>query len=475
MKNTQVLLAFLIALLGFSTRSMAQEEIQISLKPGGKIEMKVAANSSTLLLFRFRPDAASQKSIEDQYAEGDGKPNLERLKINDRRPLRVQLSTPKRTWQAEAELDPLTYTFSLPNGLKEAATLTIENISKSALAGNGRLDLLNASEIAEKKQQQKQEQIEAAMKEVKNTDAVYFVQTMFKRHLAGYPGGKGDIDEAFEQKLQENNVSNETIELLVNNMGQFEDEVKAKVQNKKLLSEVKSSSPVSTEAATKAGMYKPEAPPTNGVGTPFTDQFKYSMSFLGIKSHRCADDEGWEYGCDAEEGWVNYFAVGSGLFASGASGNFSGMVQGSERLITSSVFTNKRLLGTVIFLYQVVEDDSGGPTKAQFTAAFASALSASVQAYGGNYSALAGAIWDVAGVIQSWMAGPDDLYPIYINVIDSQKLHQYSTGTTAPPSNKPLFSSHGIYRNQLTIQVVPIKKGSTTHWTIAYRLQGIKA
>lgn len=476
MKNSKIFFATLIAVLvSFMSNLTAQTEISLNLKPGEKAQMTLNAPTSNLVVFRFQADEATQKSIEDMFSAGETSPP-ERVKINDRRPLRVQLSNSKRTWQAEAELDPLAYSFNLPNGLKEAATLSIENISKSTLTGKGRLDQLNAADLKVKKEQAANARMAAAMKEVQNTDAVYFIQTMFRRHLEGYPGGKGDIDTEFEKNLQESGVSNETIEMLVGNMRQFEGEVKAKVKNKKLLSEVKTSGTVSTQKMKQSGI-APAAndAPQGGVGSSFTDQFKYTMSFMGIKSHRCADDVGWEpFECDAEEGWVSYFAVGQGLFSVGNSNYFSGMIKNSERILTKTVFSNKKLTGTVIFLYQVIEDDPGGPSKEQVTSAFASALNASVQAYGGNYTAIAGAVFDVVSVVQNWMGGDDDLYPVYINIIDSQKLHTYSTGTANPPTNVSLFNSEGIYRNQLTIQVPRIKTGNTLQWSLAYRLQGIK-
>lgn len=481
MKNSQKFILLLLVVLAFISRSTAQEQVQISLKPGEKTEIKIAATNKTLVLFNFEPTAVTQEAIEKQAA-GEGTSAGGRVKINDRRPLRVQIVNSRRTWQPEIEFDAYAYRFILPNGLKEAGVVRIENISKFAVSGSGEIELFDASELASQAQEESQSFDEANLKNRKDGgDMSFILHTLAKRHVAGYPGGKGDLDEKFEKNLEVNGVSMESVQILASNWEQNAGETRAKVKTKKLLETVGDKHPVRLNDLRKIGVAQPETSdnlPSGGVGAPISEQFKYTFQMMGIKSRNCACDnrpcvDGHK--CDSEEGWVNYVVIGPNLLLTG-SDDFHNLKNGREWMMTKTIFNNLRVrVGSVItVLWQIVEDDDGGDSQQKIAGIYKATYQTALDIRGGNYAALGRDAEEIyEEVYDAINRGEDDYYNIQIEAFDSQKLYSYMTGTAAPPSGS-LFNAAGKYRNYFAILIRTYYKGSNDMYSIAFRLQGVK-
>ncbi|MGQ9646714.1 MAG: hypothetical protein ACUVWO_09270 [Thermodesulfobacteriota bacterium] len=185
---------------------------------------------------------------------------------------------------------------------------------------------------------------------------------------------------------------------------------------------------------------------------------KYRIRLIGVMSHRCADDEGWEYGCDSEEPYVLWTAFGPGYEAFGRTEEGRDVEKNDTWLYGQDVnvfggganHTQAIPVGSpLIFVYMVIEKDSGSPTRDQILGAASAAFSTLKAIYQENWADAVkegvGFVYDVIVIFQQIAAKGDDLYPPYVSYFDVQTLLSYTTGRNPPPVDRALVNSVGDY------------------------------
>lgn len=211
---------------------------------------------------------------------------------------------------------------------------------------------------------------------------------------------------------------------------------------------------------------------------------KYRIRLLGIMSHRCADDEGWERGCDDEEPYVVWAAFGPTYESCGRTDEGKGVGKGDTWLFSKDVNVyggggNKtetiEVNVPLIFLYMVLEKDSGSPSRDEIVNATTGALSLAKAIYDKKWDEAiknVGAIWDTIVIFQKIAAKSDDLYPPYLSYFDHQSLLQITPGNgNPPPMDRALLSSVGNY-DHLSIRRADIYKDPVNQknlqWSVFY-------
>ncbi len=473
MKDTKVFTVLLFAFAVFFHRSEAQVEFKISLKPGKKTEAKIAATDKTFVVFTFDPSDATQKAIEKQSASPSEGSTVAW------RPLRVQIASSGKSWLAEADDDAYAYRFNLPDGLKASGVVSIENTSGFSLAGSGEVEVLTEAEAEAFEREETVSFDSASLNTSSNGDMTFILQTLFKRHAEGYPGGKGDLDEKFEKNLEANGVSMASVRKVATNLERAEAGTRAKMKTRQLLETVKSNRPVRSEDMLRLGIAQPIVMERASAAAPAADQYKYTLQLLGIQSVNCSCDNRKcrrHHKCDAEEGWVNYVVIGPGILSVGTSERYHNLKKNKDCTLTKTLFSKKRVHDVpLIVMYQVVEDDDHGDTRDEVTRIFKTAYQTALDIRNENYAKLGDDAYDVyEAVYRAINRGEDDYYPIHLDVIDKEKLRHYMSGTKAGPSGAHLFDSGGLYRHQLAILIRKITKGNSWYFSLAFRLQGEK-
>lgn len=213
---------------------------------------------------------------------------------------------------------------------------------------------------------------------------------------------------------------------------------------------------------------------------------KYMIRLIGVMSHRCADDEGWEYGCDAEEPYILWTAFGPGYEAYGRTEEGRDVEKNDTWLYGQDVNvfgggTNRTqaipVNSPLIFVYMVIEKDSGSPTRDQILGAAKSGVAAVAALFTGDWAvAIAEGIefiYDVIVIFQRIAAKGDDLYPPYVSYFDHNTLLSLTTGSGNPPLDRALVSSVGNY-DHLSIRRADIysdpiiKRG--LQWSVFYMI-----
>lgn len=449
----------------------------------------LAVNANNLLILKFEPDQGTLDAlkkeglihkdvpltVKDALQLGGinviEKPMLKKL-------LEVSIKVGTTIYKSEMDDDQFTYIVKLtPASISKTGKLVIKNLTKIRLSGEVKYKWRSITDQKRMDETEINSKVKRAFDEVQNTDMVYLMGVMFERYLNNFPAGKGNIDEVFENNLQMAGVTRVTIQALSMNLKKYQDQINAKVSNKSLLN-LKATNKLETSTLKQINLIQmtPESEKASLGESNFIGHYEHSLSFLGIKSHRCADDVGWEPDCDQEEGYVGYYCFSPNLFKVGTSPNFNGMVRNSERFLYKEVFKKERLQVPMIFVYQVIEDDPDGPSKDDMVRAITSSVQAVVAGYNGDwlnaikfgYTAIETAI----KICQALTGGPDDTFPIYMNMIDEIRLKDYTLGTTPPPEDRPLFGSEGSYRGGVTFRVPKIYEGNSLQWSLAYSMIG---
>jgi len=214
---------------------------------------------------------------------------------------------------------------------------------------------------------------------------------------------------------------------------------------------------------------------------------KYVIRLLGVMSHRCADDEGWEYGCDSEEPYVLWTAFGPGYEAYGRTEEGRDVERNDTWLYGQDVRVfgggaNRTLAipvsSPLIFVYMAIEKDSGSPTRDQILGAASAGISTVKAIYAENWTEAVkegvGFIYDVIVIFQKIAAKGDDLYPPYVSYFDEQTLLSLTTGRgNPPPLDRALVSSVGNY-DHLSIRRADVYRDPINnrdlHWSVFYMI-----
>lgn len=174
---------------------------------------------------------------------------------------------------------------------------------------------------------------------------------------------------------------------------------------------------------------------------------KYKIRLLGIMSHRCADDEGWELGCDSEEPYIVWTCFGPMYDAFGRTDTGRGVNKNDFYFYSEDVNVfgagQNRDLSTFVhaplfYLFMVIEKDSGSPSREEVIGVVKTAVSTVESAFEGDWKEMAesgsGFIYDAVRVFQKISAKGDDEYPPFIIKYDEESLLSLTSGSSSLPS-----------------------------------------
>jgi hypothetical protein len=365
-------------------------------------------------------------------------------------------------------------------------TAIITNVSGRPLRGRLLIASVDAAAQAQRREQRQRQQIAEAVGGFRNPDLLLIVIHTLKRHLQGFPGGASDSERAAATALAQ--APPAALRRMAERLMPFEKALAARVRDRALAT-LSMRQGVSQETVRKtlkatagqAGQSIPQgegnAPPegSGGAGRP-----PYNIRLIGIKSHRCADDHGYEKGCDSEEPYVVWASFGPGFARYGHTEDASGMTINDEFLYSqqTNVFSADAegsepgyVPTPFLFLYQVVESDPDSPSRAEVLEVVKAGLATVVNALNEDWKEAvdsgAPAFVDLFGVLMRSAGGGDDQYPVYAAAFDDERLLRATSGSSPGPLDQSLFESEGNY-DRLSIRVPTIKSGGHSQWSLVY-------
>jgi hypothetical protein len=156
------------------------------------------------------------------------------------------------------------------------------------------------------------------------------------------------------------------------------------------------------------------------------------------------------------------------------------MVRNSERFLTgyTNVFSvyegspeHRRPTYPLIYMYQVIESDPGGPSTEDLMEAIGAGVAATLALHMGDFTSLIAsgieALKQTTDYFMKLAARGDDLYPIMIAVFDEGRLLILTSGSSPGPLDANLFESEGEY-NKFTIRIPVVRKGGNDQWSLVY-------
>jgi hypothetical protein len=477
----------------------------INLQPGETFEFDVPlwrAGTQITVAFaparQFRPVTMQPRPMQRQQPrslsdiEGSIRSGLAR-QAQETSAFTFQLRVGTQTRAADPALSGLrTFVVTvgmLPRGGPRTGRGFLRNVSDQRQRGEVRVQSVDATAMsrltAERQRAAIQETIEAS-----DPDLIYTLTHTLQRHLARYPGGKSEFETQLSDMFAETGVSNAFLRSVTQSMQPFEAQIQANVRNAQLRG-LTTQQPVSMPVVRTIRQVRPAqvepgqlqfAPTPSEVEVPTAqDSLQLFRIYLAaIKSHRCADDAGWEWGCDEEEPYVVWSADSPDYMRRGVTDKAGNMVRNSERFLTgyTNVFSvsegspqHRRPTYPLIYVYQVIESDPGGPSTEDLMEAIGAGVTTTLAFYMGDIPALiASGIETLKQTTEYFMklaARGDDLYPIMIAVFDEGRLLLLTSGDSPGPLDANLFQSAGDY-NKFAIRVPVVQKGGNDQWSLVY-------
>jgi hypothetical protein len=319
----------------------------------------------------------------------------------------------------------------------------------------------------------------------KDTSTLAIAGITARRHLDGYPGGQSPFEARFAAAMKEAQVPSDFLDRFAHTvLVGHRNEILPKVALTEARShDVKRPVPAAYTLSSLRHRASVMAEPlvvSPKVTLPVTIRQKYTIRLMALKSLRYADDGGWEYGPDREEPFIVWSCFGPSYQRSGVTEEPpSGLKQNQQYLFQSDQVAFSSAPGTMapaalpgnplVLLYQVIENDDGGPSKEQFRklAAHGAALSKAIAAEDWATVGTVGAdaLIEVYGIAVAISAGGDDYYPVMIATFDNDRLLQLTSGTGPGPLDQDIFHSQGSYK-KFAIRIANIEGG----WKVAYAI-----
>jgi hypothetical protein len=379
----------------------------------------------------------------------------------------------------------------IPRGAPTSARGLLRNVSDGAQSGEVRVQSVDAAALeglrAERQRAAIQETIEGS-----DPDLIFTLNHTLQRHLAGYPGGTSEFETRLSEMFAEVGISNSFVRTVTQSMQPFQAQIQAGVRNQQLR-DLRSDQAVSMPVVRTVRAVRPaqievealEPVPTLQVielpePTPQDSLQLFRIYLSAIKSHRCADDAGWEWGCDEEEPYVVWSADSPDYMRRGVTDKAGNMVRNSERFLTgyTNVFSvsegspqHRRPTYPLIYMYQVIESDPGGPSTEDLMEAIGAGVATTLAFYMGDIPALIGSgielLKQTTDYFMKLAARGDDLYPIMVAVFDEGRFLILTSGDSPGPLDANLFESAGEY-NKFAIRVPVVRKGGNEQWSLVY-------
>jgi hypothetical protein len=203
---------------------------------------------------------------------------------------------------------------------------------------------------------------------------------------------------------------------------------------------------------------------------------KAKITFLRLANHFCDDDVGWEYGCDEIEPVVTWVALSKNITRAGVL-NAPNLWGHDEALINIEAWPFTEVDGPVMLLYQLIEDDPGGPSLEDMKATMRDAADFAAEAVEGNFSQAAQSgiefLGDLVEIISAASGGGDDVGRMVYVLFDPDSV-AHPDG--ARPSRRdryfegsPLQAAHDPPTGDLIGRHVTYR-GVGGRWTITYTI-----
>jgi hypothetical protein len=377
---------------------------------------------------------------------------------------------------------------------------TLKNVSSQPLKGRLLIGSIDAAGYTRLKQAQQEKDIADAVRSHRNPDLLLIVNHTLKRQLQAFPGGASPYERRAAAALAR--VSPTAIRRITERLTRMEPSLAQRVRDKTLtkLSIQQAVPPAAVASAAVTvdqSVLVPGAedvkrdedpdpsillPPqaSAAVDRPPVAVQRYNIRLFGVESLYCANDVGWEYGCDAEEPYVVWATFGPGYARYGRTEDASDVTKGDDFFYTQQ--TN--VLSTdpakpdpirpplpLLFLYQVVEADPDGPTRDEVVEVLKGGLSAAISAYKEDWkSAVANgapALVDTFVLMMNIAGAGDDRYAVKAAAFDAPRLLDVTSGNSPGPLDEDVFTSEGDY-DKLSIRVPVFKKGGEKRFSVVY-------
>ncbi|MGD8453085.1 MAG: hypothetical protein PVJ57_14800 [Phycisphaerae bacterium] len=474
----------------------------IDLAPGGQSEVQVPTHpGGTIVHVHFATPAELKRSDESLTPQERVKPTrtprrphtratiekLLRKRINEqkvsRSPLcKFDLYVNDKAVRAHAVFDgdENTFEFMLRPGTPTAHGV-LTNTTKEQLKGRLLIQCVDQQRKQRAETFRQRTDLREALAKIEDPSLAWVFKRLFERHKAGYPGGQSPVERSFSENLAQSGIAPEVLDRLmtraVDNLNQEESSVVSRL-GVKALRTADIHQQVSVVTARAALVSKLDIPPQAEETPPEEAPAKYVVHIVGIKSLRCADDENWEWGCDGDEPYVAWICFGPGYTRCGRTEKAPEITRNKEYLycqdqyVVSDSISSANAIAPpepLFFIYQVLEADSGSPSKEEVIATLQLVASAGVAVAEGDWNTAA--TQAVAGIVGTFdlfiraCAGGDDCYPIKWAVLNHANLLTITSGTAAAPLDVDFFDSDGDY-DGWSVRVVDV--GRRPDWKVAY-------
>ena len=398
------------------------------------------------------------------------------VRANTRQTLTLSMTAGGRVLQPLADYNgPTRWAFKVPPNIL-SATGELQNVSGNSVTGILRVDSTDSVALAAQRAVREREELRKIASRVSKPDLMYVLAHTLDRHLQHYPGGLSAAENRVYQSVLSKKIDEASLRLLHGRLSKMKADLSARLVDRSLL-QLPVSQAVPDSAVKKALSVRPVP-----VSYPFPLPATYAVRLYGVKSWRCADDVGWEPGCDEEEPYVAWLALGPDYVRAGRTEEARGVKKYGEFAYTQSVNVfsageenalTARVASPLAFFFQVIESDPGGPSREEVINAVKSAAELAKAIYGSDWTSVLaqapGLIADIYNLVINFLGGEDDLFPTMISVFDGSTLMRLTFGTTPLPLNRPLFESAGNY-DHFSIQIADVMTGSNRQWSVAYTI-----
>ncbi|BBM88005.1 tectonin domain-containing protein [Candidatus Uabimicrobium amorphum] len=205
---------------------------------------------------------------------------------------------------------------------------------------------------------------------------------------------------------------------------------------------------------------------------------KYNIRLVGIKSHRDADDEGWEIGPDHEEPVVIWTMFGQNYFRAGTTDAASIALNEEHQFKKDiNVFGGPQYEPLTpaqisLFTYQVVELDSDGPSVDDMKNTLKTAGKAVLAGFKGDWGAAISngldAIGDTIKICLAIAAGGHDVSPLMLAVFTPDNLLKMTSGSQEYPVDKAYLKSVGDYKLLSIRRAIVYGTSNNPQWSVYY-------
>lgn len=300
------------------------------------------------------------------------------------------------------------------------------------------------------------------------------------RHLLEYPNGKSDFEELFSSNMDKARLSKASLEKIIKPLSSFVEPLLQSSAGSVFSGQLPRAGINFAQVSSIVSRFPAVEPYSRPNVLRLAVENKYRIWIGGIKSHQCADDIGWEWGCDKEEPFVVWTASAPNFLRSGATEQAS-VSQGEEYLYRNqtNVMSEEedspahvKPATPLIFIYQVIEKDDDQPSMDDLKNALTVALQSGVAFYKGDYEKGGkdgiNFICDMADILMRANGGGDDLYPVMGAFFDDNILLSITSGATAGPLDAALFEAQGDY-DRFAIRIPKVLDGKgNLRWSLLY-------